>query len=104
MNMLLYNTTFSISPDKEKEFLQWLQEEFVASAVADGQYFRDPELFRIQSAVADGSVNYALHLRASSPEEIETWYEDHGSRLHSYILEHWQGDVMAFSTTLTAVK
>lgn len=101
--MLLYNTTFAIEPSIEQEFLQWLHSEFIPSATADGQYFDSPELFRIESRAGDDAISFALHLRASSRDEIETWYADHGSRLLAYLMQHWNGRALCFSTTLTAL-
>ncbi len=98
--MVLYNTTFAFDPAIEAEFLEWLNSEFIPSATADGQYFHSPELFRIDAPHPDGALSYALHMRAPSTSEIELWYEDHGSRLVDYLLKHWNGAAVCFSTTL----
>lgn len=101
--MLLYNTTFAIDPQIEEEFLRWLRDEFIPSATADGDYFDTPELFRVENRTAGDALSYALHMRALSAEDINLWYEDHGSRLFDTLIRRWQGRAAFFSTTLTAI-
>lgn len=102
--MLLYNTTFAIEQAIEQEFLAWLHGEFIPSATADGQYFSAPELFRINvPGDGDGTASFALHMRAPSDNEINTWYEDHGSRLLAALMSRWNGRAVFFSTTLSAM-
>lgn len=102
--MLLYNTTFAFDRAIERDVLQWLASEFIPSAVADGEYFAAPELFRVEAHGADpDTLSYALHLRAPSEREINLWYEDHGSRLVAEMMQRWGGRALCFSTTLCNV-
>lgn len=102
--MLIYNTTFGIDAAIENEFIEWLRAEFIPSAVADGEYFTDPELFRVEAEHEPGVTSLALHLRAASREDIATWYADHGSRLFDAILKRWPSRAVFFSTTLSALQ
>lgn len=102
--MLLFNTTFSFDPAIEEEFIQWLHSEFIPSAINDGEYFFEPELFSFPGADDTPAVNYALHLRAHSQNDINNWYEDHGSRLFAHILNRWPNRAVFFSTTLDKIK
>ncbi len=101
--MHLYNTTFGVDKAVETEFLNWLKAEFIPSAVADSEYFTSPELFKVGMEAEPGVASYALHLRAANVDDIARWYEDHGSRLFSTILERWNQRVVFFSTTLEAI-
>lgn len=98
--MHLYNTTFGVSKDVEKEFVDWLNTEFIPVSTADGEYFSQPELLRVHSADPEANT-LALHMRAADLNDINLWYEDHGARLFDYITKTWNGKVVYFCTTLT---
>lgn len=98
--MHLYNTTFGVAKSVEKEFVEWLNQEFIPASTGDGQYFHSPELMRVHSTDPDANT-LALHLRADSLDDINLWYEDHGSRLFDYIQRRWNGHVVFFCTTLS---
>ncbi len=102
--MLLYNTTFGIDAAIEREFVEWLRTEFIPSATSDGEYFTAPELFRVEAESEPGVTSLALHLRACSRDDIETWYADHGSRLFDTILQRWPSRAVFFSTTLSELQ
>ena len=102
--MLLYNTTFGIDRAIEKEFIDWLRSEFIPSATADGEYFTSPALFRVEAQNEPGATSLALHLRAASRTDIETWYADHGSRLFDELLQRWPSRAVFFSTTLSEIQ
>ncbi len=102
--MLLYNTTFGIDTTIEAEFVEWLRAEFIPTAIADGEYFTAPELFRVEAQTEPGVTSLALHLRAKSRDDISTWYADHGSRLFDDILKRWPSRAVFFSTTLSVMQ
>ena len=100
--MHIYNTTFGVDPSLETEFIAWLRSDFIPAATADGEYFTSPELMRVVTGDPD-VITLALHLRAGSTDDIDRWYEDHGSRHFDYIQRKWNGRVVFFSTTLTKI-
>ncbi|MGN0211241.1 MAG: DUF4286 family protein [Muribaculaceae bacterium] len=101
--MLLYNTTFGVDKAIQDKFIQWLRLEFIPIST-DSEYLSQPELFRVNSNATDPSMaNFALHFRADSREDIENWYQDHGSSLFDQIMQIWNGQVVFFSTTLESL-
>lgn len=101
--MLLYNTTFGVDKAVQDKFLQWLRMEFIPVST-DSEYLTQPEIFRVNSNALDPSMaNFALHFRAESREDIENWYQDHGSNLFDQIMQIWNGQVVFFSTTLESI-
>ncbi len=104
--MLLYNTTFGVDNAVTEPFIEWLKTEFIPNAAdADGEYLHDAELFSLPASVGgEGVSSYALHLRADDDATLARWYEDHGSRLFDYIMQHWNGRVVFFSTTLKSLE
>lgn len=101
--MLLYNTTFAVDRSLEKEFLEWLEKEFIPTTIDRDEYFESVGLYAVESCYMEDTSSYALHLIASNRENVDLWYEDHGSRLFAQILERWQGGVTFFSTFLSSV-
>lgn len=97
--MYIYNTTFGVDPALEKEFLEWLASEFIAVSTVDGEYFHDPELFKVQTGDPQNNT-FALHLRADDIDDINRWYADHGARLFDHLMSRWGGRVVYFTTTL----
>ncbi len=100
--MHIYNITFGVDPAVEKEFLDWLRNEFISVSTEDGEYFSRPELMRVHADAADGS-SFALHLRADDLDDINKWYADHGAGLFDTIQRTWPGRVVFFPTTLTLI-
>lgn len=101
--MHIYNITFGVDPAVETEFIDWLRSEFIPVSTADGEYFTKPELMRVLTTESDAN-SLALHLRADSLNDINLWYEDHGSRLFDHIQQRWQGRVVFFGTTLSIIE
>lgn len=97
--MYLYNTTFGIDPAIEQEFFTWLYNEFIPASTADGEYFSQPELFRVLTG-EPGNNTFALHMRAADIDDINRWYADHGSRLFNDLIQRWHGRAVYFTTTL----
>lgn len=100
--MHLYNITFGVVTNLEPELLSWLRTEFIPVSVNDGQYFHSPEILRVHTN-EPGAESIALQLRATSLDDINLWYEDHGARLFDYLQRHWEGQVVFFTTTLSKI-
>ena len=104
--MLLYNTTFAVDTNLEKEVVEWIKKEFIPSA-ADNEYFfseapHSPDILRVIGG-EPGVTSIAVHLYTDSVECIKDWYADRGAALFSDVLERWGERVMFFSTTLESL-
>lgn len=102
--MFLYNTTFAVDNAIENEVIDWLNSEFIPSAV-DEEYFYGidskfaPMILRVLGG-EPGVKSIAVHLYLDSIETLKDWYADHGARLFSHIMEKWGEKAVFFSTTL----
>ncbi len=102
--MYIYNTTFAIDQSLEVEFLQWLRNEYILKSTEDGEYFNSPEIFVVQAKQEPQVKSFAVHMRAKCKDDIDRWYEDHGSRMFDEFMKRWNGRAVYFCTTLEAVE
>lgn len=99
--MLLYNTTFAVDIDIEKDVIQWIEDVFIPSAVEDSCFF-SPQILRVLGGEPE-VTSIAVHIYTDSIKQIENWYADHGSALFGSLIERWDGKVVIFSTTLQVI-
>lgn len=102
--MYIYNITFAVDKEKKEDFLRWLNAEFVAVSLEDKEYFYQHDLLQVCTDARQGeALSIALQMRAAEKDDIDRWYQDHGSRLFDHILNHYNGAVVFFTTTLKSL-
>lgn len=100
--MIIYNTTFHVSDDVEKMFLDYIRLQHVPMAVADG-IMSNPVLTRVMGSGHDGGTSYALQLQAESVKELQKWCLGTGKKLSARITTHFGSSVAGFTTMMDVI-
>ncbi len=95
--MILFNTTFHIHTSIDKDFTQWIRENYIPAAKSAG-IFTDIEFVHILIPNDPDAKSYAVQMKAPSKAEAEKWHDNDGSRLKSILTSRY-GERFLFFTT-----
>ncbi len=97
--MIIYNTTFHVSDEVERTFLDYIRLQYVPMAIADGT-MNNPVLTRVMGSTHDGGTSYALQLQAESVKALQKWCLGTGKTLSARISTHFGNSVVGFTTMM----
>jgi hypothetical protein len=72
--MLLYNITIGIDQDIEKEWIEWVKENFI-SEVMSTQLFVDSKMYKVLHDEDGGSVSYSLQFFSHNIKQVTQYLE-----------------------------
>ena len=100
--MILANTTFFISPAREKTFLAWVRSVYIPALVSSR--FTSPMLLRILGNDDPAVVSYALQVVAPSAQEAGRWLiEGEGERIRSEFASGFREECLWFITLMEQI-
>jgi hypothetical protein len=67
--MFLYNVTVGIDKEIEKDWLEWIKENYLPAVSATG-YFAESKMYRIVTHDDESSVSYSIQLFAHRIEDV----------------------------------
>lgn len=94
--MILFNTTFLVSPRADEAFHAWVRDEFIPTALA-GNILRDPLFTRVLVENPDGT-SYAIQFKADTMEAARSWEDSKGQRLKAKLFGRHGHDILPFVT------
>ena len=100
--MIIYNTTFHVSDEVEKMFLDFIQIQYLPHATADGT-MKYPILSRVMGSAHDGGTSYALQMQVDSVKELQRWCLSTGKMLSERISTHFGSSVVGFNTMMDVI-
>lgn len=100
--MIIYNTTFHVSDEVERMFLDYIRLQYVPMATADGT-MNNPILSRVMGSAHDGGTSYALQMQAESVKELQQWCLTTGKMLSQRIATHFGSSVVGFNTMMDVI-
>lgn len=100
--MIIYNTTFHVSDEVERMFLDYIRLQYVPMATADG-IMKNPILTRVMGSAHDGGMSYALQMQAESVKELQKWCLGTGKTLSARISTHFGNSVVGFTTMMDVI-
>ena len=102
--MIIYNTTFHADDSIIDEFINWIKQEYVPAALANGILI-EPRLTRIFNHQEDNQgQSYSLQFRTKSLEDLSRWYKMTGNILLETIGKKFGNTVAGFSTLLEEME
>lgn len=101
--MLLYNTTYHVEEEVEKNFLIWLNEAYCVEVEKSG-ILRNPRLCRILSHREEGSASYSLQWEVESSAELHRWHVQQGVKLHEQLLAIFKDKVVGIPTLMEVIR
>ncbi len=100
--MLLYNTTFHVEDEVEKNFLIWLNEVYIKEVEENGT-LHSPRLCKILSHHDEG-VCYSLQWEVETSAALHRWHLEQGARLNQQLLLIFKDKVVGIPTLMEVVR
>lgn len=98
--MIIYNTTFVMSPELEAAFLAFVRQEYIPCLLR-GEVLHTPRLSRIISAEEGvDSVSIALSFDAPSEEILMGYMLSEGQEAPRKLIERFGESVVGFTTLM----
>lgn len=101
--MLLYNTTYHVEEEVEKNFLIWLNESYIAEVEKQG-ILRNPRLCRILSHREEGSSSLSLLWEVDSSADLHRWHTQYGAKLNEQLLAVFKDKVIGIPTLMEVIQ
>lgn len=94
--MIILNTTFYVHESIDRLFHQWLQQEYLPSAMKAG--LGEPSVARLLMEPQEGMSGYAVQFVSESIESAQTWHDNEAASLRGLLSEK-HGERILFFTT-----
>ncbi len=100
--MIVYNITIKISPEIEKEWIDWQKKEQIADVMASGMFERHSFYRLLEQEESDG-ITYVIQYFASSDKKYKTYIEETAPLLRQKAIDRWGGKFITFCTLMEVV-
>lgn len=100
--MLLYNTTYHVEEEVEKNFLIWLNEVYIEEVLQSGK-LKSPRLCRVLSHHDTGSC-YSLQWEVEDSTVLHHWHLSQGVKLNGQLLQIFKDKVVGIPTLMEIVR
>jgi len=100
--MVLYNLTVNVDLDVEVEWLNWMRESHIPKIMSTG-IFIDHKIYRLLSGGEGEGISYAVQFFAKNLEDMNGYFELHGSEMSKELLERFRHKHVAFGTLLESI-
>lgn len=94
--MIIINTTFYVHESIDSLFHQWLNHEYIPSAMKAG--LSEPSVARLLMEPQEGMSGYAVQFVSGSVESAQTWHDNEAASLRG-LLSGKHGERILFFTT-----
>lgn len=94
--MIILNTTFYIHESIDEFFHQWLDQEYLPSAISNG--LSEPVVSRLLIEPQEGMTGYAVQLSSEEMAGAQSWHDDAAAMLRGKMSGRF-GEKMLFFTT-----
>lgn len=101
--MLLYNTTFHVDDDVQKNFLIWLKEVYVEE-IKKTDLLSNPRLCRILSHKEEGSESFSLQWEVESSGTLHRWHVQQGAKLNEELSNIFKDKVVGIPTLMEVME
>ena len=96
--MIIFNTTFSISPRVEQNFLAWMRQSCVSS-LQECDYIGGLRFLKVHTQDPE-TCTYSLQVELPSHDKVATFQEDYFIDVKQSLLETFGVEALPFSTVL----
>lgn len=101
--MILYNVTIKVEQKIASEWLQWMLNEHIATAIQTKCFF-DYKVVRLLEVDDSEGPTYAIQFFAESKADYNRYIELHAARIEKNSFEKWGEQFVAFSSVMEVVK
>lgn len=100
--MVLYNITINVSPDIERDFIDWMKTIHIPEVMETGIFY-DHKFFRLIHDTDDGSTNYCIQYFTDSLKLMMEYESKHAPGLRAKTQERYKDKAIAFRTLLETI-
>ena len=100
--MLIYNTTYHVEDDANKNFMIWIKECYITETKKNG-LLKSPRLCRILSHYEEGNV-YSLQWEVENSAILHQWHKELGARLNEELTKIFKDKVIGFPTLMEVIE
>lgn len=100
--MLIYNTTYHVEEKDERNFLIYMQEQYIPQAIKEG-ILSSPRISKILSHIEEGSVCFSVQFEVESSAKLHAWHQQCGVKLNEELLKVFQEKIIGFPTLMEVI-
>ncbi len=97
--MIIYNTTFNVAPGLERQFIDYLKNEYILDCI-NTRLLHKPRMMRLLGDIPDEGSTYSLQFDCASLEDYLAFEATHAAPLQSTIIERYGEKCLFFSSVL----
>ena len=101
--MILYNITFNIEKEIEKEWLFWMRENYFSYVLGTDLFF-DVKLFRLLNEAENDGITYSVQFFTDSLDKVELYLEKYAKKIVETHNEAYKYKHVSFMTLLESVE
>lgn len=101
--MIVYNITIKADWSIHREWLQWMQEEYIPEIIATG-LFNNYRIMRLLEVDESDGPTYAIQYEARRREDYETYLRQFSEALSRKAFARWGDKFVSFSSVLQIVN
>lgn len=100
--MYIFNTTFHVEDTAVSNFLIYLNEKYIPTAINFG--FSSVRLYKVLSQHHEAGQNYSLQFDVEKLRDFELWTSGEGELLNQEIVSMFEHQVAGFITILKQIE
>jgi hypothetical protein len=100
--MFLYNVTVGIDKEIEKDWLEWIKQNYLPAVAATG-FFVESKIYRIVTHDDENSVSYSIQLFAHHIEDVVQYLAQHTDTIIETHRQRFKDRHVVFNTLLEEV-
>jgi hypothetical protein len=100
--MIVYNITIKISPQIEKEWVNWQKTEHIPDVMASGD-FTSYQFYRLLEQEEEEGITYVIQYFAKTREDYQQYIDKTASSLRQKAHKKWSNQFIAFRTIMEVV-
>lgn len=101
--MLIYNTTYQMDVSEARNFVIYIHNQFIPTALAQGD-LKNARLARILSHKDPESECFSLQFEAENTADIHRWLIEKGNKLNEDMLKVFNNQIVGFSTIMEVIE
>ena len=102
VSMLIYNTTYHVEEEQEKNFLIWMQEYYLPEVEKHG-VLQSLRIMRILSHIEEGSVCFSVQFEVETSAQLHRWHSEQGVKLNEELRRMFKEKVIGFPTLMEVI-
>ena len=101
--MIAYNVTIKIDKEIEKEWLEWMKNEYIPGILATG-LFNEYKFYHLLDHDENDTITYIIQHFAPTFENYETYTEKFLAQSKKNAREKWNDKFISFHTVMEIVN